>query len=270
MTCIHPSEEPALGWLVPCLAVADVKTTVDWYAKLDFVPYGGEIENNWAMLRNRAIEIHVFHEHIPKDLLNFRGGDRKAIRAVMAERGLAVDAEPVPGSFIYHDPDGREVFFDSSPEEERAYASGQPLTGPIPEGDVHAGSGLDLGNFTYCMNCADLKATTAFYETLGLVPAGGRPENGWAILARRDHPPEFGKRLVTTWLSLFQGMIPADTLNFRGGNVAEIAATLEARGVALGEGVKTAPDGGESLLVTDPDDHPILFDTTPPERLYAE
>lgn len=94
--------------------------------------------------------------------------------------------------------------------------------------------------------------------------------SGWAILARPDHPPVLGKRRVTPYLSLFQGKIPADTLNFRGGNVEEIAATLEARGVAIGDGVKTSADGGESLLLTDPDDRPVFFDTAPAERLSAE
>jgi catechol 2,3-dioxygenase-like lactoylglutathione lyase family enzyme len=265
---IHSSESPELGWLVPCLAVGDLPASLDFYARLGLVQYGGNVAQNWVMLRNRAIEIHLFKGHIEKDLLNFRGGDPVAIRAAMKSRGLEVKTSFGEASFIYRDPDGREVFFDTGPEEIAAYQSGQPLTGPIPEDDVHAGTGLDLGNLTWCLSCANLQATSTFYETLGLIPSGGRPESGWVILARRDHLPAPGKRLITTWLSLFAGMIPRDTINFRGGNVAEIAEHLAQEGIDARDDLKTAPDGGESLLIVDPDERPVFFDTTPPERLY--
>ena len=122
---------------------------------------------------------------------------------------------------------------------------------------------MDLGNLTCCLACKDLETTSRFYETLGLVLAGGDPTIGWSILARRDHPPKPGVRLITTYLSLFQDMIPADLLNFRGGAVAAIAERLDAAGVDLQDGVKEGPDGGESLLIYDPDEHPLFFDTTP-------
>jgi catechol 2,3-dioxygenase-like lactoylglutathione lyase family enzyme len=268
MPSIHPSESPPLGWLIPCLAVTDLKASLDWWAKLDLEMYGGNVEENWAMLRNRAVEIHLFQGHIEKDLLNFRGGDVAAIRAAFLERGLTSKGEESFAKWTFADPDGREVFLDASPEEVADYEAGKYTTIPFGGDDVHAGEGMDLGNFTVCLNCADLAATSKFYETVGLVPTMGEPENGWSILTRVDHPPKFGERMSTTSLSLFQGMIPADTLNFRGGNVAEIAATLADRGVDIGDGIQTAPDGGESLFILAPDDHPILFDTSPPERLY--
>jgi catechol 2,3-dioxygenase-like lactoylglutathione lyase family enzyme len=268
MTSIHPTESPELGWLVPCLAVRDLEETIDFYGKLGLVQYGGNVKEKWAMLRNRAVEIHVFQGHIPKDLLNFRGCETDAIRALLAERDIPISSEQGKMSFICLDPDGREVFFDSGPEEVIEYQSGQPLTGKIEEDDVHAGTGLDLGNLAWCLACEDLKVTMAFYEKLGLVPGGGEPDQGWAILSRRDHPPVFGQRMITTCLSLFQGMIPKDTINFRGGNVAEIAEALAAAGIDAREEVKVTEDGGEHLLIMDPDERPVLFDTTPPERLY--
>jgi catechol 2,3-dioxygenase-like lactoylglutathione lyase family enzyme len=266
---IHPSEDPALGLLVPCLAVADLQASLDFYARLDLLPYGGDIPEKWVMLRNRAIEIHLFQGHIPRDLLNFRGGNPDAIRAAMTERGLSITNEEGPRSFSYLDPDGREVFFDTCPEEEVAYHAGQKLTGEFPGDDVHTGEGMDLGNLTCCLNCADLDATRAFYEKLGLVPAEGDPGCGWMIMARRDDLPEPGRRLIDTYLSLFTGMIPTDMLNFRGGNVKAIALTLANRGLDVREAVKINPDGGGSLFLMDPDERAVFFDTTPPERLYA-
>ncbi len=267
MPSIHPSEDPPLGWLVPCHAVKDLEASLSFYAKLDFVRYGGDPAEGWAMLRSRAVEIHLFQGHIEKDLLNFRGGDTKAIRDVLTDRGLAVASEQGEFSFIYKDPDDREVFFDTGPAETAEYLSGQLLTAPFGDGDIHDGDGMDLGNLTCCLACADLAKTSAFYETLGLVPAGGDPKLGWSIFARRDHLPKPGTRMLTTYLSLFQDMIPADLLNFRGGDVAAIAEKLGEAGVDLQEGVREAPDGGRSLLIYDPDEHPLFFDTTPPERL---
>jgi catechol 2,3-dioxygenase-like lactoylglutathione lyase family enzyme len=268
MPSIHPSEDPPLGWLVPCLAVKDLQATLDFYARLDLVQFGGDVEQSWAMLRNRAIEIHLFHGHIDRDLPNFRGADFGAIRAAMSARGLEVKGDQGPASFTYVDPDGRDVFFDTSPEEAEWYASGNPLTIPIPEDDVHAGTGMDLGNLAWCLACDDLEATMAFYRKLGMVLAGGDPEKGWAILGRVDHPVEYGQRMITTCLSLFQGMIPVDTVNFRGGSVGAIAEVLAERGVDLKDGVVTSEDGGEYLQIEDPDGRPVLFDTSPPERLY--
>ena len=268
MPSIHPSESPELGWLVPCLAVKDLKASLDWYAALDLLPYGGDPAEGWSMLRNRAVEIHLFQGHIDKDCLNFRGGEPAEIRAALSVKGLEPGHVEGERSFAYFDPDGRHVFIDSGPDEVVAYQSGQPLTAPIPDADIHAGDGMDLGNFTCCLNCKDLPATSKFYKTLGFVFGGGQPESGWEILVRPDHMHVFGQRLATTSLSVFQGMIPADTLNFRGGNVAAIAKPLGARGIDLKDGVVTSPDGGEYLQILDPDERPILFDTTPPERLY--
>jgi catechol 2,3-dioxygenase-like lactoylglutathione lyase family enzyme len=268
MPSIHSSERPPLGWLVPCLAVDDLSASLEFYARLDLLPYGGDVAENWAMLRNRAIEIHLFQGHIPRDLLNFRGGDPEAIRAALRERGLEVAAEEGPASFIYLDPDGREVFFDTSPEEQRHYEAGHPLTSSFPGDDVQASDGLDLGNLACCLACGDLRETVAFYETLGLVRGGGEPESGWAIMSRIDHPPVFGRRQITPCISLFEGMIPSDLLNFRGGHVSAIAGVLAERGADLGTGVTVAEDGGESILLRDPDGRGLLLDTTPRERLY--
>jgi catechol 2,3-dioxygenase-like lactoylglutathione lyase family enzyme len=268
MTCMHPSETPPLGWLVPCLAVKDLQASLAFYAALDLHPYGGDAAEGWCMLRNRAVEVHVFQDHIPKDLLNFRGGDPAALRAAFAQRGLQIAREEGPRSFSLQDPDGREVFFDSGEEECAHYEQGAQLCALPPGQDAHAGSGLDLGNLACCLACEDLAATAAFYETLGLVPAGGERTQGWAVLGRRDHVTPFGTRSLETHVSLFQGMIPSDMLNLRGGNVGAIAGVLLERGLDLGEGVKTGPDGGESLLLSDPDGRPVFLDTTPPERLY--
>lgn len=268
MPSIHPSENPPLGWLIPCLAVKDLAASLEFYAKFDLLPYGGNVDEGWAMLRSRAVEVHLFHGHIDKDVLNFRGGDLPVVREALLGRGLKRRGEESFAAWTFVDPDDRDIFFDSSPEETADYAAGRHTSIPFGGDDPHAGDGMDLGNFTVCLNCPDLATTSRFYETMGFVPTAGDPASGWSILTRPDHPAKFGERMDTTSLSLFSGMIPKDTLNLRGGNVAEIAATLAERGVDLGDGVQVAPDGGESLFLMDPDGRAILFDTSPPERLY--
>jgi catechol 2,3-dioxygenase-like lactoylglutathione lyase family enzyme len=270
MPSIHPSEEPALGWLAPCLNTADLKACMAFYGKLGFVQYGGNTAEGWAMMRNRGSELHMFQGHVDKDTLNFRGCSPAAIRPAMEERGLTVDTVMGERSFQYLDPDGRPVFIDSGADEETAYQSGQPLIDEVPAEQAFGGEGLDVGNLSWCLACADLTDTMKFYETLGFVPAGGEPTAGWAILARPDHKPAPGTRVMGPYLSLFKGMIPADCLSFRGGNVDAIAAAVKALGVDLGKGVQTAPDGAESLALTDPDGRTVLFDTGVAERLYDE
>ena len=133
------------------------------------------------------------------------------------------------------------------------------MTIAIEEGDVQAGEGLDLGNLTYCLACADLGRTRAFYETLGFVRVGPDSPVGGEILARADHIPAPGKRLIATYLSLSGGMLSRDGIGFRGGNVAAIAKTLGAGGVDLQKGPRAAPDGEPSLLIEDPDGRPVSF-----------
>ena len=268
MPSIHPSEHPPLGWLVPCLAVNDIHESIDYYAALGFERLGGDPDAGWAALRSRANEIHLFQGHIEQDLLNLRGGDWDAIKAALDERGLEAQGGDGFAARTYLDPDGRPVFFDATDDEVRAYHSGRPLTLPII-GELHSGDGVDLGNLTVCLNCQSLSETRDFYAALAFEAGGGDADTGWLIMARPDHHPAAGKRVDSVYLSLFEGMIPEDLLNFRGGNVRAIADQLAGHGIDLGDGVTVGEDGGESLMLTDPDGRTVFFDTTPRERLYG-
>ena len=271
MSSIFPSESPQWGWAVVCLSCGDkLDACIDFYKKLGFRQHGGEPDKGWCMLRSGVNELHLFdfpkREH---EMLNFRGGDIAGVRAAVDALGAPVFKEFGPTSFIVLDPDGRQVFFDYSDAEAAELETGQMLTVPLPEGEGVHDTDMDLGNFSWCLACDDLATTSAFYCALAFVPAGGQPQRGWQILGRPDHVVEYGERADAMHVSLFQGIIPTDMLNFRGGNVAAIATVIEGRGVALGDGVQVSEDGGESLMVLDPCGRPVLFDTTPPERLYS-
>ena len=121
---------------------------------------------------------------------------------------------------------------------------------------------MDLGRFELCLPVKDLARSIAFYETLGFERVGGVPEKGWAILA---HGPQ-GRRCR---IGLYQGMIPYDVLNFRGGDVFAIAKDLEARGLRLKTGPMIEQDGSAGATLLDPDGNEIYLNTAPGETPEA-
>ncbi len=275
MATIHPSERPPLGWLVPSLAVHELSAALDFHARLDLARYGGDPGNGWAMLRNGPREIHLFEGHIPKDLLNFRGGDLREVRAALVARGLVVRDE-TKRSLEVLDPDGRSVsfdttvyfdmtvYFDATAEETARYPAGGGRSGPL-EGD-RAETGLDLGNLSWSLAYRDVAASGAFYEPLGLLRVDvARPDAG-VVLARRDHVPVPGRRLCSTCVTLSSGGV--DTLAVRGGHVSRIATVRAQRGLGA-PGADVAPDGAQTLRLLDPDGRVVRLQTTPAERHYA-
>lgn len=258
MSHLHPSESPALGWLVPCLAVSDVAASRDWYAQLDLQPIGGDIEQGWLMLASRQTELHLFSEaHCKRDTLNFRGGDVGAITAALAERGHQPQQTPQlgeagSGSALFAGPEGRPVFFDTSPPERERYLAGERLTTATPAD--HA-DGLELGNLSCCLAVAELDVQLAYWRALGLVSEGEMPGGSWAIAARADAKPVPGLRVPGTYLGLFQGMFEGDLLCWRGGDLEAIADRLG------------SPIDGSSVRTEDPDGRTVMFDTAPGERI---
>ena len=124
-------------------------------------------------------------------------GDLAVIQSALRERGLVVKGEEGPACRTYLDPDGREIFFDTSPEEAVRYEEGHATTIPFGEGDVHDGEGLDLGNLTCCLACADLtvlklaKRETEFEDVRGIAVTGSEHLDVQATFsgARMLYPP---------------------------------------------------------------------------------
>jgi len=261
-----------LGWLALCLNVSDLGRSVAFYGKLDYVRIGGNLEEGWALMGNPGGEIHLFSGHISANLLNFRGGDVPAIVDRLTDEGLETDGEVTrgeggAGSATFKDPDGLAVFFDTDASEARRFPTGAAYTVEGAEERIRA-DGLLLGSFTYCLDCADLGKTVAFYETLGLEAAGGDPEHGWAILCLPGAVPKPGTLARTPHLSLFQGMLDGNMLNFRGGDCFALAEVLASRGIEIDKGPITDAEGSDNLFLSDPDGNVIYFNTYPSERLY--
>ncbi len=118
---------------------------------------------------------------------------------------------------------------------------------------------INLGKFHLCLNVADLKRSLRFYETLGLTQVGGSPDEGWAVL-------EYGN----LYLGLYEGHIGHNLLNFRGGDVFAVAASLKSRGVKMKAEAAREADGSDGAWLEDPDGNLIYFNTHPDERTGDE
>jgi catechol 2,3-dioxygenase-like lactoylglutathione lyase family enzyme len=132
---------------------------------------------------------------------------------------------------------------------------------------------MDLGWMMPCFDVADLARSTAFYEQLGFRRVGGNPAQGWAIMA--NGPMELG---------LYSGHFSGWMLNFRGGNVPELAAHFKQLGLNVTQessySAEQWPDAeqlfdGQLLphaesgdcTVLDPEGRVLYFDTYPIERI---
>ena len=118
-----------LGSFSVSLAVKDIEASRDFYAKLGFEEIGGNVEENWLILRNRDHVIGLFQGMFEKNMLTFNPGWdqqcanlesftdvrelQKALKAQGVEFGSEVDESAEgPGSFMITDPDGNPILVD--------------------------------------------------------------------------------------------------------------------------------------------------------------
>ncbi|MFT5353002.1 MAG: lactoylglutathione lyase [Polyangiales bacterium] len=119
-----------LGSFSVSLAVKDLKASRDFYAKLGFKEFGGDVEQNWLILQNEEQHtIGLFQGMFEKNILTFNPGwDRscKALDAFMDVREvqqelknagvqLSVEADETttgPASLMLTDPDGNTILVD--------------------------------------------------------------------------------------------------------------------------------------------------------------
>jgi catechol 2,3-dioxygenase-like lactoylglutathione lyase family enzyme len=114
-----------------------------------------------------------------------------------------------------------------------------------------------LGHAQLCLNVKNLKRSHSFYSKLGFRRIGGNPKHNYVILTNG------------AWqLGLFQGHIPKNLVNFRGGDVAKLCSALKKKGIKPRRDARAYEGGGVDALIDDPDGNTIYLDTTPGERLY--
>ncbi|MCP9001525.1 VOC family protein [Pseudarthrobacter sp. RMG13] len=118
-----------LGAFSISLTVKDIAASAAFYEKLGFTRFGGDITQNWLILKNGETVIGLFQGMFEKNMLTFNPGwsqDAEALDSFTDVRDLqrelkaagmefvseADEATTGPGSFIVVDPDGNPVLVD--------------------------------------------------------------------------------------------------------------------------------------------------------------
>lgn len=111
------------------LSVKDIRKSAEFYRKLGFSTLGGDIAQNWLILKNGDTVIGLFQGMFEGNLLTFNPGwdqqarnlgeftDIRSIKAELEAQGLepgSLDStqETGPTSFMITDPDGNSILFD--------------------------------------------------------------------------------------------------------------------------------------------------------------
>ena len=118
-----------LGAFSVSLSVADIEASRDFYQKLGFEPVGGNIDDNWLILRNGDHVIGLFQGMFDKNMLTFNPGwnqhcketdsftDVREIQRMLKEQGVdlyseADETSKGPASITLFDPDGNPILID--------------------------------------------------------------------------------------------------------------------------------------------------------------
>lgn len=118
-----------LGAFSISLAVKDIKASKDFYEKLGFKVFMGEIEQNWLILKNREHVIGLFQGMFERNTLTFNPGwdgnarkldtftDVRELQNQLKAHGVellseADESTTGPASFMVMDPDGNPILID--------------------------------------------------------------------------------------------------------------------------------------------------------------
>ncbi len=120
---------------------------------------------------------------------------------------------------------------------------------------------MTLGAFSISLAVKDIKASKAFYETLGFTAFAGSLEKNYLIMKNE-----------TSLVGLFQGMFENNILTFNPGwdqdantleqfdDVREIQKHLKSKDITLEHEADETTTGPASFVVIDPDGNAILID----------
>lgn len=114
---------------------------------------------------------------------------------------------------------------------------------------------MDLGEYNLCLKVADLEKSMQFYQKLGFQIIEDQRNENWVVLQNNN-----------MILSLYQGHIQQNLINFRGGDIPTIVEKASKNGIEFQQAATKQPDGSWSAEVQDPDGNVIFFDTYPEER----
>jgi lactoylglutathione lyase len=118
-----------LGAFSVSLNVKDIHASKSFYENLGFQSFGGDITQNWLIMKNGDCVIGLFQGMFEKNILTFNPGwnqnaenidsftDVREIQKQLKAKGLdllteADEATEGPAHFIIEDPDGNPILVD--------------------------------------------------------------------------------------------------------------------------------------------------------------
>jgi predicted lactoylglutathione lyase len=118
-----------LGAFSISLAVNDLNLSKEFYEKLGFSVFAGEIKMNYLIMKNGNAVVGLFQGMFPKNILTFNPGwdenatalssfdDVRKIQAHLKSKKLKLDQEADekstgPTSIMLTDPDGNQILID--------------------------------------------------------------------------------------------------------------------------------------------------------------
>jgi len=118
-----------LGAFSVSLTVQDIEASKTFYEKLGFQAFGGDITQNWLILRNGDCIIGLFQGMFEKNILTFNPGwdknankldsftDVRQLQQALKAEGVefvneADENTTGPAFFIVTDPDGNPIMMD--------------------------------------------------------------------------------------------------------------------------------------------------------------
>ncbi|MFJ8459714.1 MULTISPECIES: VOC family protein [Lysinibacillus] len=118
-----------LGAFSVSLSVKDIHKSKTFYENLGFQVFGGDITQNWLIMKNESCIIGLFQGMFEKNILTFNPGwnenaenlnsftDIRDIQKDLKAKGIKILSEADetsegPASFTIEDPDGNPILLD--------------------------------------------------------------------------------------------------------------------------------------------------------------
>ncbi|MFS0862366.1 VOC family protein [Fredinandcohnia sp. 179-A 10B2 NHS] len=118
-----------LGAFSVSLNVKDISASKEFYENLGFQSFGGDISQNWLIMKNEGCVIGLFQGMFDKNILTFNPGwnqnaenidsftDVRELQKQLKEKGVVFSSEADlssegPAHFTIEDPDGNLILVD--------------------------------------------------------------------------------------------------------------------------------------------------------------
>lgn len=118
-----------LGVFSVSLTVKDIHVSKSFYENLGFQVFGGDITQNWLIMKNENCIIGLFQGMFEKNILTFNPGwnenaenlesftDIRDLQKQLKEKGMKLNTEADestqgPAHFTIEDPDGNQILVD--------------------------------------------------------------------------------------------------------------------------------------------------------------